>query len=270
MIYLGCSGWSYPDWVGPFYPRKATEKLSFYSGIFNTVEINTTFYRIPDAGMVTGWMKRVSNRDFKFSVKFPGQVTHKDILGDLERAVTTSVDFEERYLKPMAMENRLAAVLLQLPPYFTIKSTHRLATLLKSLNTDAIGYFVEPRHQTLYGNSQFREEIASAGAGVVEIDGPEKEFLDISSTGKSFYMRLHGRNYDLWNRKTDTPSERYDYEYSTEDLKPISEVIRKNIGKYEDAFIYFNNHPRGKAPRNAMALSTLLGLPRDTPQKRLI
>lgn len=270
MIYLGCSGWSYPDWVGPFYPDKATPKLDYYSKIFNTVEINTTFYRIPDTSMVTRWMKRVSNSDFRFSVKFPREVTHKDLMGDVDMAIRTSVDFESSHIMPMRDAERLAAVLIQLPPYFTIKNTHRLIRLLKALSTTEVNYFVEPRHDTLYGNEHFHGEVLDHGAEVVEIDGPEKEFNGISSRKNNFYVRFHGRNYALWNKKTSDSSDRYNYEYGIEEIRPFSRIIAEKLKEYADAFIYFNNHPQGKAPRNALILSELLGTRKRDPQSRLM
>ena len=270
MIYLGCSGWSYPDWVGPFYPSRNTDKLDYYAGIFNTVEINTTFYRVPEAKMVTGWMKRVSNRNFKFSVKFPREVTHKEMMSDARKAASDALKFEETHLLPMLEAGRLAAVLIQLPPYFTIKNTHRLMETLETLSTKRIRYFVEPRHGTLYGNDRFQADVVDAGAEVVDIDGPERAFDGIHSRSNTFYARFHGRNYELWDKKTDNPSDRYDYEYTPHELRPIAEIIRENLKRFSDAFIYFNNHPGGKAPRNALSLSEMLGLGAHDPQQRLI
>lgn len=269
MIYLGCSGWGYPDWVVPFYPKKSTHKLDHYSSIFNTVEINTTFYRVPDIRVVTGWLKRVSGKNFRFSVKFPGEVTHRNLMSDQDQAVRMARKFEEHYLLPMLEEGKLAAVLIQLPPYFTIENSGSLIKLLKGLSTSKVRYFVEPRHSTLYTNEEFHGEVADTGAEIVDIDGPEKIFDRVSSRSSSFYLRFHGRNYSTWGVKTDNPSDRYDYEYTQMELRTVADIIAGSLKRFKDAFIYFNNHPGGKAPRNALSLAGMLGQGSSDPQKRL-
>ena len=75
-IMLGCSGWHYKDWVGPFYQAEDKSKLAAYSRVFNTVEIDSTFYRYPTKGMVLGWLK-YTKPDFVYTAKLPKPITHK-------------------------------------------------------------------------------------------------------------------------------------------------------------------------------------------------
>ncbi len=270
MIYLGCSGWSYPDWVGTFYPSRETDKLDYYSKRFNTVEINTTFYRIPDIKIFRNWIKKVEGRNFLYSIKFPRDITHRDLLEDLEAALFSAKEFERNYIIPMLEAGELAAILIQLPPYFTQSSSWKLRKLLGHLNTGKVRYFVEPRHSSLLGNEEFRDLVISSGASLTELDGPMATFSSIESRGRSFYLRFHGRKYDKWYEKTDNPSDRYDYEYSEKEISIFGEILRKNLERYEDAFIYFNNHPEGKAPRNAVMLSARIGVKSRDPQSRLM
>ena len=89
--YIGCSGWSYDGWKGPFYPNELDNKdwLSYYFQIFDFVEIDSTFYRMPSRFMVNNWSKRTPD-NFRFAVKFPKVITHdkrlKDVEKDIERA----------------------------------------------------------------------------------------------------------------------------------------------------------------------------------------
>lgn len=269
MIYLGCSGWSYPEWIGPLYRSASTDKLAYYSTVFNTVEINTTFYSIPDFRVVSSWMKRVADRNFRFSVKFPGAVTHRNLVTDPDQAVMEAVRFQNEYLAPMRDNGSLAAVLIQLPPYFAISNAGNLLRMLKALSTSEFSYFIEPRHSTLYGNIEFQGDVLDTGAEIVEIDSPEMALKRISSRSGSFYARLHGRNSEMWKKRTENPSDRYDYEYSRVELGSIADIIRGNVDRFRDAFIYFNNHPGGKAPMNALSLSGMLGLEKRDPQTRL-
>lgn len=270
MIHLGCSGWSYPDWVGPFYTSRKSDKLEEYIRVFNTVEINTTFYRLPNIKMFGNWIRRVSGKEFTYSIKFPGEVTHKLLLSEPGKAVSYSIDFEGNYIMPMKNAAKLGAVLIQLPPFFTAGDSGKLYSLLDSLDTETIMYFVEPRHASLYGNAEFAKEIRSLGAEITELDGPMSVFSSIGSRSSSFYLRLHGRNSESWFRKNEDPSERYNYTYTDAQLSGFAGLIKSNADRYEDAFIYFNNHPQGNAPANALSLWSKLGLKQRDPQYRLV
>ncbi len=99
-ILVGCSGWSYDDWVGRFYPialaKKKGEWFSYYAQFFQTTEINSTFYRPPGERQVSSWIKKAKDlQGFEYSVKAPQLVTHKALVeDDLERAISWAVSFE--------------------------------------------------------------------------------------------------------------------------------------------------------------------------------
>jgi uncharacterized protein YecE (DUF72 family) len=106
-ILLGCSGWSYDDWVGRFYPielaKKKGERLSNYAQFFDTVEINSTYYHPPGERQVQSWIKKVKDREggFEYSVKMPGLVTHQALVeGDEEKALFWASTFDKTCLSP--------------------------------------------------------------------------------------------------------------------------------------------------------------------------
>src|SRR5437660_1032933 len=110
---MGCSGWSYQDWVGPFYPRDAKpgEYLKLYSNVFNAVEIDSTYYRTPSPLMVANWRKKTPET-FLFTAKFPKKITHELKLRD-------SLAQLERYYKSISeLREKLGPLLIQLPPSF--------------------------------------------------------------------------------------------------------------------------------------------------------
>jgi uncharacterized protein YecE (DUF72 family) len=134
MILVGCSGWFYDDWIGRFYPielaKRKGEWLSYYTQFFNTVAINSTFYRSPGERQVQSWIKKVKDlNDFEYSVKVPQFVTRDALVdGNLERAIFWATSFEKICVKPLANAGLLGSVLLQLSPYFK-KEGSALATL---------------------------------------------------------------------------------------------------------------------------------------------
>src|SRR5439155_6323943 len=115
-LRIGCSGWSYQDWVGPFYPRDAKpgDYLKLYSNVFNAVEIDSTYYRTPSPLMVANWRK-ITPEAFVFTAKFPKKITHELKLRD-------SLAQLERYYKSISeLREKLGALLIQLPPSFNYK-----------------------------------------------------------------------------------------------------------------------------------------------------
>ena len=113
--YLGCSGWSYDGWKGPFYPEDLDNRywLLYYSQIFDFVEIDSTFYRIPSKIMVNNWNKRTPDH-FKFAVKFPKVITHEKRLKDVGK------DIEQFYDALEPLYDKILVFLMQLPPSLQI------------------------------------------------------------------------------------------------------------------------------------------------------
>lgn len=265
MIHIGCSGWNYKDWIGKLYPVGTRDMLSFYSSRFDTVEINTTFYNIPDPKVIGSWIQTVSNKKpFFFSVKFPKLLTHDLFFKDFEACVQLMEKFEKTHLQLFASSGKLGAVLIQMPPYFKEKHLENLLSLLSGSDHEKFRYFVEVRRKELYYNKALRKNLGKIGIGIVEIDSPEKIMENLGSNGDKVYIRFHGRNIDSWE-KPDSPSSRYEYYYSQEELRNFRNMIIENRDKYKEIFIYFNNHPKGNAPNNALELREMLDIPDRQP-----
>ena len=279
-LLIGCSGWSYDDWVGSFYPaalaKKKGEWFSYYAQFFKTVEINSTFYRPPGELQVSSWIKKAEalDSDFEYSVKFPELVSHKALVqGDLDRAVFWATSFEGTCVRPLAEAGLFGAALLQLSPYFRNSGpTHEcLEKLLDSLSHEKYNYAVEFRHRSWLDEAgtgidpAVREALRERNVAAVMIDGPGIPAGSEQAEEKAdhAYLRLHGRNYDIWyqgdrKKEDDHRLNRYDYLYRKEQL--LSWVPRIKRAELREAKIrvYFNNHARAKAVRNAFQLMDLL------------
>ncbi len=120
-ILLGTSGWSYREWVGPFYSKEDKSLLRAYTQTFQTVEIDSTFYRYPSKGMVMGWAK-YSPAEFVFTAKLPKTITHKKLL-DPAQNVDQDLDKFLELMQPLSLSGKLGCLLVQLPPKFSYKPT---------------------------------------------------------------------------------------------------------------------------------------------------
>jgi len=147
QLYIGCSGWSYTSWHGPFYPSNLENKLwlSYYSQVFNYVEIDSTFYRIPSEFMVRNWERRTPD-GFRFTAKFPKIITHDKKFKNVEKEL--SLFYEA--MKPL--KDKLLALLIQFPPY--IKITEGLDALKQYdfFFDDRYRYAVEVRHPSWFSD----------------------------------------------------------------------------------------------------------------------
>lgn len=172
-ILVGCSGWSYDDWISRFYPtglaKKKGEWFSYYANYFQTVEINGTFYRPPGELQVQSRIKKAKNlKDFEYSVKVPQLVTHRALVdGDPERAIFWATSFEKTCVKPLAKSNLLGEVLLQLSPYFKSvgSALSTLKGVLDSVSHEEYNYVVEFRHRSWLDES--KKEIDHAALEVL-------------------------------------------------------------------------------------------------------
>lgn len=277
---VGCSGWSYDDWVGPFYPTELANRkgdwFAYYSKYFPTVEINSTFYRVPNEFMVKSWIEKGRQRlGFEFSVKLPQIVTHDSILKDSpETAAAQASSFEAICVTPLAEAGLLGGVLIQMSPYFRLEgreSLGKLRALFQMLGTDKYDYAVEFRHRSWLNEKG--NELASDAIEVLQefkvantiVDGPGFP-ITRSLTAKHAYVRFHGRNYDIWYKdetEDDYRLNRYDYLYTHEQLSEWEQRLGEMVSNCEKARIYFNNHGRSKAVRNAFQMMDILGIPHE-------
>ncbi len=288
-ILVGCSGWSYDDWVGKFYPLslagKKGEWFSYYADYFQTVEINSTFYRPPGELQVHSWIKKAKDlQAFEYSVKVPQLVTHKALVdGDVERAVFWASSFEKSCIKPLSEAGLLGSVLLQLSPYFKNDASTLAALngLLDSLSYKEYNYAVEFRHRSWLGMGQKEldpealQALRERNVANVLIDGPGIH-ASREQTADHAYVRFHGRNYDIWyqgegsgEKEDDHRLNRYDYLYKKNQLETWVPRIKEAELKAAKVRVYFNNHARSKSVKNAFMLMDLLLMDHRSKEIRL-
>ena len=258
-IRIGPAGFSYKDWEGVVYPQKAGSKfdpLEYLARFFDTIEINSSFYRPPAPSTTKSWAKRVAdNSDFTFTAKLHRVFTH-------ERGKATAQDEKDfrQGLDVLADAGRLGAVLLQFPWSFKNTDEER-AYLTKLLNRfKDYPLVIEVRHSS-WNTAATYEEFEKRGVGICNIDQPlfqksiKPSALTTSSVG---YVRLHGRNYENWFRDKAPPAERYNYLYSTDELDPWITRIRQVAKQAKETYVITNNHYLGKAVVNALEIKSVI------------
>jgi uncharacterized protein YecE (DUF72 family) len=294
-IRIGTSGWNYPTgkgtWNGVFYPRRrgrGFDELAYYAARFDTVEVNSTFYRMPEAAMAAGWVERTPP-GFLFSAKLFQKFTHPQLYVEKSGAPTwdvtpTDVDLYRAGLEPLASAGRLAAVLLQFPSSFHAGPDTRayLDWLLRALRDYPLA--VEVRHRSWSDDApDTAARLAEHRASWVLIDEPKfKSSVQDTRSRRSTptpgvvrsaptpgvfcYIRLHGRNAKHWWTH-DASEDRYNYLYSADELEPFAEVAEKTAHAGVRVLMYLNNHFSAKAVANAALLKHRLGqeLPGDYP-----
>jgi len=281
-IRVGTSGWHYPSgagkWNGVFYPPRRAhgfDELAYYAERFDTVEINASFYRMPEAAMSAAWVRRTP-ASFLFAVKLFQKFTHPDMYvkraGTAEWDVTRDdLDLFRAGIGPIAEGGRLAAVLVQFPASFQADPDARayLDWLLGALAAYPVA--VELRHRSWSDDANAtRDLLETRKAAWVLIDEPKfKSSIQqspdvlVQTSAPLAYVRLHGRNADTWWTH-ETADDRYNYLYTPAELRPFATAAQTAAQK-KRVLVYFNNHFSAKAPANAAVLKHDLGqiLPGD-------
>jgi uncharacterized protein YecE (DUF72 family) len=280
-LRIGCSGWQYDDWVGPFYEagrrERRSEWLEFYGRFFNFVEVDSSYYSVPGRQTVEAWMakgRRIG--DFELSLKMHQEVTHARLVAhDAAGAVAKAREFEQNILAPLDDKKLLGAVLLQLSPYF-VRVDERLRSampvlkdFLGGLDTARYRYAVEFRHRSWLDlekreiHPDALDVLRDRRVAVCVLDSPGFPATK-AQTADHAYVRFHGRNYDLWYAREkpegDTRLNRYDYLYTEEELEPWVDTVEDIEERCREVRIAFNNHGHAKAVRNALMFRRMLGV----------
>jgi uncharacterized protein YecE (DUF72 family) len=251
---VGTCGYSYDEWRGTLYPADARKRefLGLYSREFPFVELDFSYYGMPKASSLAA-LAAQAPPGFLFSLKAHKSLTHERGADWRERASEFA-----RAAAALAEAGALSAVLLQLP--YSFKRGEDERRYLGAL-CDALAAFplaVEFRNDQWQGEAVLAE-LDRRGAAFVLVDRPELPGLPPASaavTGGWSYMRFHGRNAEAW--WTGGAAGRYDYLYSEEELLGILPLLRSVEEKAELLLVAFNNHAKGRAVVNAMALRGLL------------
>lgn len=257
MIYVGTSGYSYKDWIGPFYPEgiKQKEMLAFYAQHFNCVEINATYYSVFSDKTFASMAERTP-AGFRFSIKAPGTVTH--LPADTRMPLHEDARFFRENIEPLREQEKLSAVLVQFPSSF--KPSERTTEYLRRLREawDDVCLVAEFRNRAWQSNETL-ELLAKLRMNWCNVDQPQfKTLLHPSSdvTDGRGYVRFHGRNYQKWWNGDNTT--RYDYLYTPEELQPWAGRLVDVDAEVKETLAFFNNHRRAQAVENAEMLSAML------------
>ena len=297
-LFIGTSGYSYPDWKGVVYPKAlkrevggTTPELTYLSRYFNTCEINATFYRHFEPEIAQKWSDAVENPEFEFGIKANQVFTHAAGTKPSERKAPTSVeslkytqadiDQTRRFLDVLAERKRLLVLLFQFPVSFKFAAKDREGEAIRLEGNwdhiaDVLNTFkdypkaVEFRHET-WDDPWILSALREHETAWVNIDEPR---LGASLHGTEYvtapiaYLRLHGRNYKKWFNSNNR-DERYDYLYTPKEIEPIAKSLRAMEKKVEKepnrrqakkVIAATNNHYKGQAAVNAIDLKRQLGI----------
>ncbi|MBD3193828.1 MAG: DUF72 domain-containing protein [Candidatus Lokiarchaeota archaeon] len=234
MLYCGTSGWYYDDWKNVFYPSniKKSDWLNYYSSVFNTVEVNASFYRLPFKNMVKGWKNKTPD-NFIFTFKGSRLITHNKKLKNVN-------DYLDKFFKRITLSEKVGVVLWQLPPSLK-KDIDRLEQFFDNLSTE-FRHCVEFRHDSWFDPDVY-DVLKKHNIAYCIISAPGLPST-IQVTTDFAYIRFHGTH------------EWYKHKYSKNELNGWATKIKQmNV---DDIYVYFNNDYNAFAPKNAKSLIDLL------------
>ncbi|MCX8183413.1 MAG: DUF72 domain-containing protein [Crenarchaeota archaeon] len=241
-IVIGTSGWSYRDWLNVFYT--SSEKMfQQYANVFKTVEVDSTFYKQPNPSFIRT-ITRSSPKGFVFSLKVPKTVTHVKLM-DPEKGAIRDLKLFLSVLTPLKEEGKLGPLLFQLPPKpaEAFKGFNEFLTSLP----EGYDFAVEFRHPTWMNDESFRI-LSENNVGYCIVDEPLLPAL-LKVTGEFSYVRFHGRGNRPW----------YYYDYRIEELEEWKGRLNELSSKANKVYVYFNNHFRGYAVKNALQMMKIVG-----------
>jgi uncharacterized protein YecE (DUF72 family) len=291
-VRIGTCSWADEALTKHWYPKgvPAKERLPYYAERFSTVEVDSTYYRLPERSMVQGWADRTP-ADFVMHVKAFGLMTRHPVrLEQLPPDLREGMPVDDRgrvdrpprelrgevfrqflgALEPLREAGKLGGILFQLPPYVVWKesSLDYLEWARERLGGDAM--LVEPRHRSWFEEDvradllRFLEE---HGMTWVVVDAPKvaaKNVPDtlVAVTSPMAYVRFHGRNAGTWNARGGSAAERFDYLYDESELREWVPALRELSTEAKEAYAFFNNNNQtngvAQAPAGAMLLRNLL------------
>ena len=253
---IGCSGWSYSSWKGPFYPTNLenSDWLRFYSQIFDYVEIDSSFYSIPDRFMVENWSKKTPE-NFGFTAKFPKTVTHDKYLVEVEEEV-------ELFLENMQpLRDKTLALLIQLPPSMEIMpGLEGLRNLLPLLD-NRFRYAVEVRHHSWFQDLAYNffadNDICLVWSQLAKLRTPPIVTTDF------LYVRFIGdRSIDEKDFGQIQKDRVLEMKKWANQIRKVDTGMGKGKGKEVSlAMIAANNHYAGFGPGTVNIFRNMVGLP---------
>lgn len=251
-LRIGTSGYSFPDWIGAYYPHGTPRGKMFeqYVQDFATVEINSTYYGIPHARVFSA-MEKKSPAGFDFIVKTHGSFTHERDHAD------ANIPKLLEAVSPLRESGRLSGLLAQFPYSFKRSSSNLDYIRDKNSRLGSTPLFVEFRHDS-WLRQDVREALASEGVGYCNVDEPQLPHLlppESEATTATGYVRLHGRNSEKW---WEGGGERYNYAYTDDQLREWVLRLDSLREKANQIYVFFNNCHLGRAVRDAHRFMELL------------
>jgi uncharacterized protein YecE (DUF72 family) len=291
-VRIGTCSWADDALIGHWYPKQvpARERLAWYAERFSTVEVDSTYYRVPDEKMVQGWADRTP-AGFVMHVKAFGLMTRHPVrLEQLPRELREGMPLDERgrvdrppreqravvfrafldALAPLRAAGKLGGILFQLPPYVVWKpsSLDYLEWAGDQLGADRM--LVEFRHRSWFEDG-IREELLrwleERGMSYVTVDAPKLDAGNVprtvvAATSPLAYVRFHGRNAATWNARGGGAAQRFDHLYGESELREWVTPLRELASESEEAYAFFNNNNQtdgvAQAPAGAFLLRRLL------------
>jgi uncharacterized protein YecE (DUF72 family) len=291
-IRIGTCSWADDALSKHWYPPHVTQKqrLAFYADHFSTVEVDSTYYRVPTVSMVEGWAERTPP-GFVMHVKAFGLMTRHPVkLEQVPPELRDGLPVDDRgrvdrppreararvfeafleALAPLRAAGKLGGILFQLPPYVVWKpsSLDYLEWANEQLGGDRM--LVEPRHRSWYAES-VRDDLLTwleaHGMAWVVVDAPRVEAANVPETlvavtSPVAYVRFHGRNAGTWNARGGSAAERFDHLYDEEELREWVGPLRELSEQSEQAYAFFNNNNQtdgvAQAPDGARLLRKIL------------
>jgi uncharacterized protein YecE (DUF72 family) len=235
-LYVGTSGWCYDNWVRNFYPEDLNRNkwLEYYSKFFNTVEINNSFYHLARKETFKNWALQTPD-DFVFVVKTSRYITH------IKKLVDCLEPFKKLLGSALGLGKKLGLFLFQLPPNLK-KNIIRLKDFFKIIPKN-YRYIFEFRNESWFCDEVYNL-LNEFGAGITISSSPSFPYHEII-TGNFCYIRMHGS------------TQLYSSSYSKEELQKFIVIIRQNLKKNINTYVYFNNDAFGYAIENARKLVEL-------------
>jgi uncharacterized protein YecE (DUF72 family) len=295
-VVVGTCSWTDKTLVERWYPRGVTsaeERLRYYAARFDTVEVDSTFYGLPKPEVATLWAERTPP-GFTFHVKafglmtghevderalhpelreFAYQVTPRGRVREpSEEMVDLSFELFLEGVEPLHRAGKLGGVLMQYPPYMTAKEPAQRARNLATIERAGellrpLPVFVEFRHNSWVVGRELEHTmrfLAEHGLTYVSVDAPQipggTTMPPVSAvTSPLGYVRLHGRNQEMWHARTQSAADRFDYAYTPAELAEWSEPVHRLAKETERTWVMFNNCKYDYAPRNAREMAQILG-----------
>lgn len=254
VVQIGIAGWSYADWQGIVYPQGCADPLKFCAGLVPVMEINNTFYRVPEAKYSASWVQRTQDSGLRFWAKLPREFSHQG------RRDAALVERTRRGLEPLRAAGRLDGLLAQFHHSFVANADNfERLRVLRDAFVDFAPLCVELRHRS-WQEQNFLSGLRDLDVSVANLDYPggaqgfDLACTQLNGSADVAYLRLHGRNHEAWWDRDAGRDQVYDYEYSKGELEGIQQRITQLREQAAKVVVVANNHFQGKAMKLALQL----------------